>query len=253
MTKDRSRAAQWLSLSRIRLRNVHSLFHFGRYWPHRAAGLPPGQRLLETMPRFSDNPLKAPPPIPDYPSLRISVDGDEMTVVAVSVLVSSPDARNLVADFHCVTTWSVRALNWRGVSLAELVSRCVSGHHLPDFAVAEGLDGMRAVFRTEDLLHDRTLLATHLQGEPLTLRHGGPLRLVTPHLYGYKNIKHLATIDFSSSLPVSTTGPKEHLRARVELEERHSRLPSALVRWPYRLAVPLTSALAERALRKARP
>ena len=91
------------------------------------------------------------------------------------------------------------------------------------------------------------LIATHLDGEPLTPRHGASLRLVSPSQYGYKNVKHLTTIDLVDVEPAPRLGPKEHLRARVALEERHSRLPNWLIRWPYRLVVPLTAHLADRA------
>jgi hypothetical protein len=53
-----------------------------------------------------------------------------------------------------------------------------------------------------------------------------------------------------SERPASLLGPKEHLRARVALEERHSRIPGRLLRWPYRLVVPITAVVAERTLRQ---
>ena len=79
-------------------------------------------------------------------------------------------------------------------------------------------------------------------------RHGAPLRLVSPAQYGYKNVKHVESIALRSTRPVSLLGPKEHLRARVALEERHSRIPGRLLRWPYRLAIPITVIVAERTL-----
>ena len=94
---------------------------------------------------------------------------------------------------------------------------------------------------------DRTL-AWALNDCGLDRRHGAPLRLVSPAQYGYKNVKHVESIALRSTRPVSLLGPKEHLRARVALEERHSRIPGRLLRWPYRLAVPITAIVAERTL-----
>lgn len=64
-------------------------------------------------------------------------------------------------------------------------------------------------------------------------------------------MKHVESIELHHERPASAVGAKEHLRARVALEERHSRVPGRLLRWPYRIVVPLTAIVAERTLRKA--
>ena len=97
---------------------------------------------------------------------------------------------------------------------------------------------------------DGVIVATHLDGAPLDERHGAPLRLVSPSQYGYKSVKHLVSLDFCAAEPKVMS--KEHLRARVAFEERHPRLPSWLVRLPYRLMIPPTAFLAERALKRHR-
>jgi DMSO/TMAO reductase YedYZ molybdopterin-dependent catalytic subunit len=72
--------------------------------------------------------------------------------------------------------------------------------------------------------------------------------LVAPRHYAYKSIKHLVSIDFRVAEPRVLA--KEHPRARVALEERHPRLPAAVVCGPYRLLIPPTACLAERSLRR---
>jgi DMSO/TMAO reductase YedYZ molybdopterin-dependent catalytic subunit len=94
------------------------------------------------------------------------------------------------------------------------------------------------------------MLAWGLNGDALDQRHGVPLRLISPAQYGYKNVKHVESIAFHAERPDSLLGPKEHLRARVALEERHSRIPGRLLRWPYRVVVPITAVVAERTLRE---
>ena len=109
-----------------------------------------------------------------------------------------------------------------------------------------GLRALQGRAALDDLLGPDVLVASTLHGEPLEIRHGAPLRLLSPSQYGYKSVKHLCALEIHVTEPPSTLGPKEHLRARVALEERHSRIPARLLRWPYRLLVPLTITVAER-------
>lgn len=221
-------------------------------WPRRAPDLPPGQRVLDAFPRFSDNPLRPPPAIPDQPVLRVvSPEGDDVRVTH-DELRASELARSQTSDLHCVTTWTARGQRWTGVPLAAWWQSRVAPTlpDMPDFAVVRGYDGYQAAFLTEDLFADDVMLAWDLDQARLDARHGHPLRLVSPSQYGYKNVKHVEAIVLCTEQPVSRLGPKEHLRARVAFEERHSRLPARLLRWPYRLLVPVTAMLAETALQR---
>lgn len=217
------------------------------HWPRRAVGLPPGQRLLREMPRFTDRPLMPPPSGPTEPDLEVTLEGARLAR-ASGDLLRGLGPRDVEADFHCVTTWSVQGLVWRGVPLREvLVALGVVDAPAP-YAVARGADRQSTVFLWEDLTADDVLLATHLNGRPLDARHGAPLRLVSPRQYGYKNVKHLVGLDFRHEQPRSSA--KQHLRARVALEERHPRFPGRALRLPYRALIPPTALLAERALRR---
>lgn len=214
-------------------------------WPRRSPGLPPGQRLLTHLPRFTDRPFMAPPALPD-PTLHITMGGVPIAEIDRADL-DALGPRDIVADFHCVTTWSVVGLTWRGVPLRELLARASVDAASVPFMVARSADRRRAHFVVEDALADTVLIATHLDGEALGPRHGGPLRLVAPAHYGYKSVKHVIALDFTTEAP-RTLG-KEHLRGRVAHEERHPTLPSWLVKLPYRSVIPLTAHLAERSLR----
>lgn len=223
-----------------------------RWWPRRADGLPPGQRALDAFPRFGDNPLRPPPAVPAELVLRVaSPDGEELRI-AHDELRSSDLVQTRTSDVHCVTTWTARQKVWTGVPLAAWWSSTVAGSLAGsgDHAIVRGYDGYQATFRTEDLFGDDVMLAWELDRAPLDARHGFPLRLVSPAQYGYKNVKHVAAIELCVEQPVSRLGAKEHLRARVAREERHSRLPGPLVRWPYRVLVPVTATLAERSLHR---
>lgn len=220
-----------------------------RYWPRRAEGLPPGQRLLEEMPRFTDLPHRAPPRMPDEPRLEIKHEGESIAVVTGADL-QALGPRDHRADFHCVTTWSVTGLIWTGVPLCEVFASVGVTSAPASYLVARAGDRRRAVLTWEDAIADNVLLATHLNGAPLDDRHGAPLRLVSPSQYGYKSVKHLVALDVRAEEPAGT--PKQHLRARVAFEERHPRLPSGVVKPPYRLMIPPTAYVAERTLRRHR-
>ncbi|MGB3735644.1 MAG: molybdopterin-dependent oxidoreductase [Ilumatobacter sp.] len=217
--------------------------------PRRAHGLPPGQRVIQHFPRYSDKPLRWAPPIVPI-ELAITIDETPLATLDRSALERF-EAVEQLSDFHCVTTWTYRGLRWTGVRLRDVLEAVVGGDLRSGaaiHAVAHAADGQSATFLTEDLLDDDVLLATELDDAPLDRRHGAPLRLVSPSQYGYKNVKHLTTIDFRRTEPESTLGAKEHLRARVALEERHATLANWVVRVPYRMSIIPTAIAAERGL-----
>jgi len=220
-----------------------------KYWPRRVDGLPPGQRLLSVFPRFAEQPRR-PPPAPRPVALAVSVEGERRVTIDADAL-GALESVERVHDFHCVTTWSRAGLRWSGVRMRELwttmIAPLLDDHGDASYVVARGGDGYRAVFRREDLLGEDALVVIALDGAPLDARHGAPLRLVSPSQYGYKSVKHLAGFDVRRAQP--RLGGKEHLRARVALEERHSRIPGRLLRVPYRMLIAPTAVMAERSLR----
>jgi DMSO/TMAO reductase YedYZ molybdopterin-dependent catalytic subunit len=217
--------------------------------------LAPGQRVVADFPRFSDKPWRRLLVVPTHPGLRIT------GAVAHPCDVPFADLDELgrherTADFNCVTTWCVRGLRWGGVSFRSfyddiVVPRCRPSADVRWLRIV-GHDAAAAFVALEDALGDDVLLADRLDGQPLTLVHGAPLRFVSPAQYAYKSVKHVASIELCVDQPTSTAGAKEHPRARIALEERHSRYPAWIVRWPYRLVAPLTALLAERSARGGR-
>lgn len=214
----------------------------------RGDDLPPGQREVRSFPRFSDQPLRWLPKATPI-ELTISLEGAPVqTFTAIDL--DQFEHHDLVSDFHCVTGWTYRGVRWAGVRLRD-VARAAIGDELPEHAAAHAGDSQSAIFVTDDLLGDNVLLATRLDGAPICRKHGAPLRLVSPSQYGYKNVKHLISIDFVRAEPTTTLGPKRHLRGRVALEERHATLPNWAVRLPYRMMIIPTALAGERGLRKS--
>jgi DMSO/TMAO reductase YedYZ molybdopterin-dependent catalytic subunit len=100
------------------------------------------------------------------------------------------------ADFHCVTRWSRLGNVWEGVAVAELMKLC--GGPLPNahFVLAYGYDfGWTTNLPLENFLAPDALVATKHDGQPITLEHGGPARLIIPQLYAWKSAKWLAGIE----------------------------------------------------------
>jgi DMSO/TMAO reductase YedYZ molybdopterin-dependent catalytic subunit len=102
-----------------------------------------------------------------------------------------------------------------------------------------------------DLLNPDVLLADTLNGRPLCVEHGAPLRLVAPKHYGYKSVKHLCRMEFkaeNTGYRVSGFKFMDHPRARVALEERGRLVPGWLLRYLYRPLVPGTVARFSKAM-----
>jgi DMSO/TMAO reductase YedYZ molybdopterin-dependent catalytic subunit len=215
--------------------------------------LPPGQRAVSEFPRFSRKPLQPLPTVPANPEVRIAGAVAHAANVPIVDLQKLPREER-TADLNCVTTWCVRGLRWGGVPFRTfyediVVTRCRPSEDVGWLRIV-GLDGGSAIVALEDALRDEVLLADSLDGEPLTLVHGAPIRFVSPAQYAYKSVKHLVRIELSVDQPA--LGADEHPRARVAQEERHPRHPAWRVRGPSRLVAPLIAFLAERSARRER-
>lgn len=106
----------------------------------------------------------------------------------------------VLTEFNCIEGWT-QVVEWSGVRLKDVVEKSYKGE-LPMWAGMESDDELYYVsIDTPSALHPQTLLCYEMNGEPLSNEHGGPLRLIIPVKYGVKNIKWLASIDFSDKEP----------------------------------------------------
>jgi len=204
--------------------------------------LPPGQRVHPNHPRFG-LPWYAHRTPHELTPISVELVGptgaravlDEATLAGLT-------RRDQRSDFHCVTTWSRLDLRWEGVPFRqvyqELIRPRVDPAGVGRFLTFYGRDGYHDETWLDDLLAEDVLLATSLNGRPLTIRHGGQLRLVAPAHYGYKSVKYLTKIELRR-----TAGRKlswwssHHPRGRVAHEERFLGLPDRLIRLIYRQLV----------------
>ena len=164
-----------------------------------------------------------------------------------------------ISDFHCVTTWSRRALRWGGVRFADFYEQVIVPQARPlaeaRTFILRGQDGARTTMLLEDLLAPDVLIATTLDGAPLSVEHGAPMRLIAPAHYGYKSVKHLSRIEIRTD--DATFRPAafrfmDHPRARVAHEERGRGLPGWLLRALYRPLVRPTVRYFARAMEEHR-
>ena len=207
--------------------------------------LPPGQRAIDHFPRFGVPASASRLPTAPGADFAIQVKAAEAELEPIAIADLAQLRRvDIVADFHCVTTWSHRALSWSGYAFREFYERLLRprapAHSSCAFVEFKGLDGYGTCIALEDLLAKDVLLADRLNGAPLSLEHGAPIRLVAPNLYGYKNIKHVSLVKLRSDYrrPFAERQTRAHPRGRVAFEERGRGLPGAAYRIVYRAILP---------------
>jgi DMSO/TMAO reductase YedYZ molybdopterin-dependent catalytic subunit len=102
---------------------------------------------------------------------------------------------NFTADFHCVTTWSKLDAQWTGVKVTDFMQH-VSLQPTAIHVMQHCYGGYTTNIAIEDFLREENFFAHTLFGEPLPPDHGGPMRLVVPHLYAWKSAKWINGLEF---------------------------------------------------------
>lgn len=158
------------------------------------SGLPPGQRPRKGWPVTHYG------PVPRFRAERWDLRVFGATVEGVGHCWKHEDFtalpyRSVVADLHCVAGFSMLGAEWGGVAartLLDLVPPAPDVTHVMVWAEY----GFGSNLRLADFSSERTLLATHRDGELLTAEHGFPLRLVVPHLYAWKGPKWVRGVEY---------------------------------------------------------
>ena len=151
--------------------------------------LPPGQYLTEDFPVLSAGPTP-----------RVSTDEWEFTITTEHGIVHRWSWAELMAlpvedvatDIHCVTRWSKLGTSWRGVSLDTLFAGVDTGY---GFTMAHSYGGYTTNIPLADLMGGKAWIAFEFDGQPLDPEHGGPARLLVPHLYFWKSAKWVRGIE----------------------------------------------------------
>ncbi|MCH2060905.1 MAG: sulfite oxidase-like oxidoreductase [Verrucomicrobiales bacterium] len=154
--------------------------------------LPPGQHTVKELPvlDLGIHPEVAPP---DW-QLEIGGLVEEPLVMDWEGLMALPQVE-ITSDFHCVTTWSKYDCGWGGVPMAAILD-LVKPKDQARFVLFSSHDDYTTNLPVAALFAGDALLATSLDGEPLSVQHGGPVRVVIPQLYAWKSAKFIRKIDF---------------------------------------------------------
>jgi DMSO/TMAO reductase YedYZ molybdopterin-dependent catalytic subunit len=153
--------------------------------------VPPGQYVTNKWPVLTYG--HTPSIQPEKWTLRIFglVDGEK--TLSWKELQALPRVR-VTADFHCVTRFSTLDNGWEGVATRELI-RQVRVHPEASHVMVHCYGGYTTNLPLEDFLSEKALLADRHNGHPLPVDHGGPVRLVVPHLYAWKSAKWVNGIE----------------------------------------------------------
>ncbi len=157
-----------------------------------AERLPPGQHLVKDWPVL-DLGMQPQVELEDW-KLKIMGAVEHPAVWDWTAFNAQPQS-NFISDIHCVTTWSRCDNQWDGVSTRDLLEAV---RPLPDakFVLLHSFDNYTTNLTLEDFAAEDSLLAHRWEGKPLTAAHGGPVRLVVPHLYFWKSAKWISKIEF---------------------------------------------------------
>jgi len=151
----------------------------------RANRIPPGQYLTRDFPVLSAGPT---PTIP-LDEWEFVIDGLVATPVrwTWSQFQALP-SRDFTEDISCVTKWTKLDTSWHGVSVDTLLE-AVELDPRARFVTAHSYGGYTTNLPLTDVLNGQAFVAYAYDGAPLSPPHGGPARLVVPHLYFWKSAK----------------------------------------------------------------
>ena len=154
--------------------------------------LPPGQKLVQNWPVLD---LGVHPDVPiEKWTLKIHGLVENPVTLNWEQFTSLPQF-NDVSDFHCVTTWSKFEMEWEGVAFFTLAD-LVKPKARAKFVFFKSYDGYSTNNPLEVCMDDDVLIAHKVNGQPITVEHGGPARVIVPKKYAWKGAKFIREITF---------------------------------------------------------
>ena len=154
--------------------------------------VPPGQHLVSDFPVLSAGPT----PRTDLRKWSFRIEGlvKEPAQWTWDEFQALP-AQEFLKDISCVTKWTKLDTHWRGVS-ADVLLEHVELDPRARFLVAFSDGGYTTNLPIPDLINGQAFVAYAYEGKPLAPEHGGPARLVVPHLYFWKSAKWVRGLRF---------------------------------------------------------
>ncbi|MGV9825615.1 MULTISPECIES: sulfite oxidase-like oxidoreductase [unclassified Gordonia (in: high G+C Gram-positive bacteria)] len=180
--------------------------------------LPPGQYTTLDFPVLSAEPT--PVITPATWSLTLQSSAHRAHTLDWAAFRALPHT-DITTDIHCVTRWSKFGTRWRGVSFDAILE--ILPWPADHFVMAHCYGGYTTNLPLADLRDGQAWLADTYDGEPLAPEHGGPVRLLVPHLYFWKSAKWVRRLRF---MPHDTAGFWEsrgyHMYGDPWREQRYS-------------------------------
>ncbi|EDX83988.1 Oxidoreductase molybdopterin binding domain, putative [Synechococcus sp. PCC 7335] len=182
--------------------------------------VPPGQHLAKGFPvlTYGDTPLVK------TEAWQFAVSG-----LASSKTFSWQDFMDMpqtefTADFHCVTRWSKLDVKWRGIKVVDFLKE-IDVDPTATHVMEQCYGGYTTNISMEDFVKEENFFAHTLFDEPLPSEHGGPMRLVVPHLYAWKSAKWINGLEFLADMELGFWEKNGyHHRGEPFAEERYSSL-----------------------------
>jgi DMSO/TMAO reductase YedYZ molybdopterin-dependent catalytic subunit len=157
--------------------------------------VPPGQFVTDDFPVLTAGPT---PEVTDEEWELVVTDG--LTSKAYDwASIRDLDTETITVDIHCVTHWSKLGTTWTGVPIAALFEDADVGDG--DFVLASSYGDYTTNLPATDLLDNDAMVAVAYEGEAIDAEHGGPVRLLVPHLYLWKSAKWLRELRVTEDEP----------------------------------------------------
>ena len=155
------------------------------------ARLPPGQYVTERFPVLHVG------DVPEYGPGQwdLTINGlvDEPFTLGLDELRAMPSV-TLTFDIHCVTKWSKFDTSWTGVPVRDLLAR-VGVQKRAKFVIEHAEFGYTTNLPIADIANEQAIVAYAFEGEAIEAIHGGPVRIVVPHLYFWKSAKWVRSLE----------------------------------------------------------
>ena len=182
--------------------------------------IPPGQYRERGFPVLSYGPT----PEIDTSEWKLEIDGlvERTLSFTWDELMAMPQAE-WTTDIHCVTRWSKLDTVWQGVWLDDLLTRAGGAKPNATHLLASCYGGYTTNIPLDEIINKQSMIAHTFDGKPLPAEHGGPARLLVPHLYFWKSAKwvnRLTLLDHDEAGFWEVNG--YHMHGDPWTEERYS-------------------------------
>jgi DMSO/TMAO reductase YedYZ molybdopterin-dependent catalytic subunit len=158
--------------------------------------VPPGQFVTSDFPVLTAGPTPQ-TAVADW-SLALQHGGKLLGKWSWDAFNALPQTE-VTVDIHCVTKWSKLDTRWRGVTFDDLMGAAGIEKPPTKFVMAHCDGGYTTNLPVADLSSGKAMIATHYDGLPIPAAHGGPARLLVPHLYFWKSAKWVRRLSFQDS------------------------------------------------------